>query len=343
MTSSNQSSSWIARKAQGVGVAMRATRDKGCLRAVDGGASVVLLVSLAGCGAVLSKPQAAAIQDFAQASDTFVKLPSAVLRSYEEVHLETRMFDTTTVGERDASRAVTQLMRAIAFSQELEKLAVKLDATTDVLSQYAALLRKLSSNMSGGVAEAASDLGGALDESIGSYNQVLGGKAPSLPPVGSAAASAARAVGGLYVKHQQLAYLREFVGRADPLVTRLTSDVDILVSTFLGAEGYLGADATSIQNTLAAYASSHGIALSVADVHFFGETLRKEALAVGLAEKVRDISTKLAKAHSALKVALAPRPSLVSARAELQVLIKELQAAAQVKAKLDGTKKCTIQ
>jgi len=300
-------------------------------------ALVAVLAAVTGCGAVLTKPQASAIQDFAQANDTFVKLPATVLRSYEEVHLETRMFDATTVGTRDAPRAVTQLMRAIEFSQQLEKVAVQLDAATEVLSQYAALLRKLSSDVVGGVDATATDLGRALDQSIGSYNQVLGGSATPLPSVGSAAAAAARAVGGLYTKHRQLAYLREFVAQADPLVTRLTSDVGVLLGAFVGAEGYLGADAMSIQATLTAYASSHGVALTVSDVHLFGEALRKEVLAAKLADDVRTTSTKLAKAHAALKGVLDPRPSLVSARSELQVLITELQAAAQVKAKLDST------
>ena len=312
----------------------RGSQHPGSIAAV---AAVTVLVAVAGCGAALTKTQTAAIQDFAQANDMFVKFPAAVLRTYEEVHLETRTFDATSVGARDASRAVTQLVRAVEFSQELEKVAVKLDAVTEVLCQYAALLRRLSSDMSGGVDEAAADLGSALDTSIGGYNRVSGGAPLSL--VGAGAASAARAAGGLYIKHRQLVYLREFVGRADPLVTRLAGDVGVLVGSFIGADGYLGADTTSIQRTLAVYASAHGTALTVSDVHLFGEALRKEALAATLAEDVQHMSTELAKTHSALKGVLDPRTSSVNAKAELQVLIAELQAAARVKAKLDGTNK----
>ena len=301
----------------------RGSQHPGSIAAV---AAVTVLVAVAGCGAALTKTQTAAIQDFAQANDMFVKFPAAVLRTYEEVHLETRTFDATSVGARDASRAVTQLVRAVEF-----------DAVTEVLCQYAALLRRLSSDMSGGVDEAAADLGSALDTSIGGYNRVSGGAPLSL--VGAGAASAARAAGGLYIKHRQLVYLREFVGRADPLVTRLAGDVGVLVGSFIGADGYLGADTTSIQRTLAVYASAHGTALTVSDVHLFGEALRKEALAATLAEDVQHMSTELAKTHSALKGVLDPRTSSVNAKAELQVLIAELQAAARVKAKLDGTNK----
>jgi hypothetical protein len=297
---------------------------------------LVAVLITSGCGAVLSKPQAAAIQGFANADDSFVKLPSTVVRSYEQVHLEARTFDATTVAAKDASRGVTQLVHAIQFSQELEALAVELDAAAEVLGQYAALLRGLSSDMGGGVDETATALGGALDKSIDSYNQVFGAKSAPLPLVGTAAAAAARAVAGLYVKHQQLVYLRELVRRADPLVTRLATDVDVLIRSFVGPDGHLGADATSIQASLAAYASTRGMALAVSDVHLFGEALRKEVLAEKLAENVRKISVRLAKAHSALKGVLDPRPSVESALAEVQVLVTELQAAARVKAKLDS-------
>ncbi len=136
------------------------------------GSALVLLAAVlvvAGCGAVLTKPQAAAIQDFAKADDTFVKLPSAVVRSYEEVHLETRTFDATTVAAKDASRGVTQLVRAIQFSlQDISENvdSIREDATElkEVVAGMASSATKLGREL--GLVDDAAKAVGALAEVV---------------------------------------------------------------------------------------------------------------------------------------------------------------------------------
>jgi hypothetical protein len=112
-----------------------------------------------------------------------------------------------------------------------------------------------------------------------------------------------------------------------------------VTATFSGPDGALAADATNIENTFKVYVSDSSRTVGAPDFWLFAEVLSKQALALTLAEQVRDTSTRLASSHKALADALAPKPSLAEARSELSTLAAQLQAAATVKSKIDAVNK----
>jgi hypothetical protein len=303
------------------------------------GAVLILSVALSGCGTVLTKAQTDVIQSFAHANETYAKLPASVLRSYEDVHFATRVLDASAAGKQDPSRSLGQIEGAVRFWQEVESKAVQLDAALQIFDRYTALLARLSSDNLVDLDGAATDLGGAFAASVDAYNSLPAAKTNPLPSVGSDVAAVARAVGGVFIKNRQLAYLREFVQRADPVICKLSSDIKSLAATFTGPDGSFVADAKDIENTFKIYVSDSTGTVGAADFWLFAEALRKEALALTLAEHVRDASTKLASSHKALAGVLAPKPSLAEARSELSTLIEQLQAASTVKSKLDALNK----
>lgn len=302
------------------------------------GASTVLLLSVAlsGCGTLLTKAQTDVIQNFAHANETYATLPVSVLRAYEDVHFATRVLGASTARKQDS---LGQIERAVRFWQEVESEAVQLDAALQIFGRYTALLARLSSDNLVDLDGAATELGSAFEASVDVYNSLPAGKTNPLPSVGSDVAAIARTVGGVLIKNRQLAYLREFVKRADPVISKLSSDIKSLAATFIGPDGNFAADAKDIENTFQIYVSTGTRTVGATDLWLFAEALRKEALALALAEQVRDASTKLASSHKALVDVLAPKPSLTEGRSELSTLIEELQAASTLKSKIDASNK----
>ena len=282
------------------------------------------------CGTLLTKEQTDVIVDFSRANEAYSKLPGSVLRSYDEVHLATRVIGASAAGKENAARESEQIRGAVDFWQEIEAEAVRLDAALEVLDRYRAVLVRLSSPDLADLDGAATDLGNALDGSIKAYNQLPNGKANPLPSIGSYVAAGVRAVGGTFARNRQLAYLREYVEQATPLIERLTSDVKDLVEPFIGPNGSFAADAANVNGALKDCLAGCAVPLGPADLELFAETLRREAVATALAEKVRDTSSKLAASHKALRLALAPKPSVHEAREEIEALVGELQAAAKL-------------
>jgi hypothetical protein len=279
------------------------------------------------CGTLLTKAQTDVVQDFARANGAYAKLPGSVLRSYGDVHFTTRVLGATEV-----SPQLAQIDQALKTLREIDALAVRLDAALDIFDQYRALLERLSSPDLTDLDGAASSLGSAFEGSIKAYNAVPA--VSPLPQIGPDIAAGARALGGVFVRHRQLAYLRKFVEQADPVIARLASDVENLVASTVA--GSLNADADNIRRTLKVCLETCAVKPGPADLALYAETLRKDQVTLALAGKVRDASRKLASSHKALEPALRPAPSIREARAEVDGLIAELTAAAKIKSKLDA-------
>jgi hypothetical protein len=292
---------------------------------------------LGGCGAVLTTSQAKVVQQFSQANGSYSKLPASVLRSYGEVHFATEVLGASVTDGRDAALALKGVHHALEFQQSIKTDTAKLAAALQIFDSYAGLLGKLAAdNPAGDLDAAATDLGGALAQSISVYNGLPPGKAGPLPSIGADVGAAARALGGLFVRNRQLVYLRQYVTAADPVIQRLTADVKELVGTLVGPQGHLAADKDALDATFTTYFIRHATVLGASDVRLFANTLRKNTLAAELAQEVLDASTKLAAAHKALGPALDPKPSLGAAWAEVKTLIAQVQAAAQVETTLEA-------
>jgi len=293
----------------------------------------------AGCGTLLTKDQTDVLADFAQANAGYAKLPGSVLRAYEDLHFRTRVLGASVAIGDDPGRVGGQVDQAVKTATELDVVAVRFDAALKIFDRYRALLERLSSPDLADLDSAASALGSGFDQSVKAYNALPVKKDRPLPDIGSDIAAGARALGGVWVRNRQLAYLQRFVKQANPVIAQLAAEVGTMIESNVAPS--LAADAVNLQNALKDCLANRPVKPGPADLVLFADALRKDREVAALARKLQQASRKLASSHQALQGALGPSPSIHEARAEVDGLITEITAAAKLKSTLDAASAST--
>jgi hypothetical protein len=324
----------------------------------------VCLATLAatGCSAVLTTPQVDAIHSFAAASAPYPTLPGSLFRAYADLHASREMLEASTARVADAPLSLEQLHKGLSLAANIDAQAQELDKALGILTDYSAALGALSSDaVLADLDSAASTFGSALDTAIAQYNTLPAAQGSPLPSPGSGAATAARSLGGIWVRHRQAAYLYEFVIKADPTLQLLLPRILAMVKSFYDpshpdagrladevksfdkafrtyfafqettvlSQGDVGCpkeEVKCLKAALSGYAALSDNKLRVADVQVFFLWLRGEQEATTLALSVLRATETLAKAHHALAAAMSPDTSLSAAVAEIQALVKEVKA-----------------
>jgi hypothetical protein len=324
----------------------------------------VFLATLAGtgCSAVLTTPQVDAIHSFATAAGPYPTLPGSLFRAYADIHASRELLEASTARVADAPLSLEHLHKGLSLAAHIDAEAQELDKTLGILSDYSAALGALSSDaVLADLDSATSTFGTALDKTIAEYNTLPSAQGSPLPSLGSGAATAARSLGGIWVRHRQAAYLHEFVVKADPTLQLLLARILTIVKSFYDPshpdagrladevksfdkafttyfafqettvlpQGDIGCPKEEVKCLKAALSSFAALSenkLRVADVQVFFLWLRGEQEATTLALSVLRATETLAKAHHALAAAMSPDTSLSAAIAEIQTLAKEVKA-----------------
>ena len=198
-----------------------------------------LAIFAGGCS-VLTESQVKEVNKFAHAAKSYGTFPGAVVKSHSDIRKTQKMLEaaTFTDGEQ-ALRMITE--NVVSSQEEFEMRAAKADMALDILNNYAELLVKLTSDIYTNELQAsAENLGESIDKGIKTYNKEYRKNSVPLESFGSVAAALVRGGGGIYIKRLQSKGLKEAVGKADPVVNEIISDVEDLLVIYLDSPGEKG-------------------------------------------------------------------------------------------------------
>jgi hypothetical protein len=300
------------------------------------------LVASGACSSVLTKPQVDAIHVFAVASSSYPQVPGRLLQTYADLHAEREVFAAATARATDAPASLQHLHDAVTLEEAIRAQVSELEKALDILTEYSSALELLSSDtVLADLDSTALTFGNSVDTAITSYNGLPSEQANPLPKFGSEAATAARALGGIWIRHRQAHYLHEFVTKAVPTLQRLLPRITALVSSLydpVHKQGSLTVEVGRVDEAFATYFpyQGTGTTLHLADVQIFFLWLRSEQDAEKLAVSTLHATETLAAAHRALAASLSPGVDTTALIATLHALLTEIKAGSSVGQKVSS-------
>lgn len=301
----------------------------------------MIVFAATGC-AVLTQSQVDAVKKFAGATQNYGTLPGSVINGYEGVNQQLMYADVATLqfgraktvqgpdGKRIsvAQGGLDMMADARGSQQEFAERAARADAALAVLDRYAQVLVRLTSDeFTDAVDASATDLGQSLDDSIRTYNSISSGS--DLPPIGAVVAQAVSGAGRVFIRHRQTLLLQKYVAEADPVVARLTEEIETLVSTLQPRIDRLG---KNVGEKFISVANANE-RLELETVRSFGEMLDRADEARALAAQVVVSARQYREAHAALLVATREEKGLAGAIDQIRVLSDQIKAARKLKSK----------
>ncbi len=296
---------------------------------------VVLLAAsityFGGCS-VLTESQVKEVQRFAKAGQSYGTLPGTVIIAYGEISAEDRLLGvparTFSAGDPSADQALDSMAAARKAIQNFNEVANQADDALKIIDTYAdALVELTSDQFTKDLDESAIAFGKAIDKGIDKYNKLYDKK---LSLVGEVVAQVIRGVGGIYIRHKQSVFLREYVQKADPVVQELMNDVERIISgnILLNLEELqkrLKNDARNLMNQRKS--------IDLATAVRVNETFTRLELTEGLAKSALASAQRYRAAHHALLEATKEKHDLQSQIAEITAFANEVQAAQKLKNK----------
>jgi hypothetical protein len=304
---------------------------------------ILFLLGLTGC-AVLTSSQVREVGNFSKATKEFITLPAALPKTYgillrDNVLLAVSRHeygapdDRRKVDTSRANQAWEDVKTAYNLETEFGEAGKRLDGALEVLRLYAEILSALVSDQSGAaLEESAVHLGNSLDAATEAYNREYRRDRP-MKKAGTQVAEALRAMGGIYFRQKQIAVLRETVEDAAPLIEDLMAEIeDIASQQFKPAfinyeENYLGKEFRSV--------AISNRRVSVTTVMIVYEDLRRARRGAALADQIAQAARTYNLAHRSLVAKTRSRRDLKKAIEEIQTLKKEIDAARNVKEKMN--------
>jgi DNA repair exonuclease SbcCD ATPase subunit len=209
-----------------------------------------------------------------------------------------------------------------------------MDAALAVLKTYSQILTTLTSdNYTNALGESAAKLGKSLDAATDAYSQKYSAAKP-LQKAGGAIAQGVRTAGGLYIRHRQIAILRDTVEAANPLIQGLMSQVEDIAANRLKPDfanyekNYLGAEFKSVAN--------NSQRLAVTTVSAVYDDLNRARRSAILADQVAAAAGTYKRAHERLVENTRERADLKQPITEIETLIKEVNEGTKVRRTVGG-------
>jgi hypothetical protein len=220
-----------------------------------------------------------------------------------------------------------ELQKANLFAAAFQSTAKEADAALDVLNKYADLLVTLSSDEFTDSLDATSkSLGKSLDKAVKQYNESF--RKPQqkseLGLIGGSVAAVIRGGGGIWIRHRQAKYLKEYVTAAQPVVMDLTAEVQVLMTNKVMTELSELEDRFKEDFKTAAGRLQH---LSLETLQTMADTQRKISSARDLCKSAASAAGKFAAAHSKLAENVSRRQNLKSRIEEIMALADEIKKA----------------
>lgn len=292
-------------------------------------ALTVVTLGVGGC-AVLTDGQVAAVNQFAEATKGFGTSPGTVITAYAALRSERALLESAT--RTDGNIAARDLETALRQETELESRAASSDAAIGVLDDYAQMLSLLSSSkFTDDLQNQTIALGSSIDNGIATFNKLSRSQVNSF---GDIVASIVRAAGGIWIRHEQHKALVAAVTQAKTPVDTLTSNVEGLMTFFLGPPDDAGKnlflrESKEVQGFLAR-SQPPGRQLNVLERT---QTAMRQAFdGQKLAESCKRAAVQYRNAHSELVQAITDgKTDLKGLVAQIQVLSQEIKAGKRVR------------
>jgi hypothetical protein len=280
------------------------------------------------CATILTKSQVKAVDDFASATNGYEELPPQVIRAWDEIRLTGGVLAMTSVGTGlPGVDALGSLERKVDQSLEFQADANELRSSLEILKQYTALLKTLTSDDYTNETEArAKDLGRSCDGAVNEYNKVSG---KSLPKFASIAAAAIEGLGSIYLRVRQGMYLKEYVAQANKALPKILERVHEILGV-----ADVAAERARLGNTFAASAQAKGT-LGYAEAQAIADLLRKQKATEKLVASVQAATDSYIDAHAELAAALLEKKDLKGRLDVVTAFSDRVRAAIEVKKALD--------
>lgn len=226
-----------------------------------------------------------------------------------------------------AEEVQANLEKARKANQAFGSAASKADKALSVLDLYSDCLLSLASDTyTNELGQSATALGQSLDTAVNTYNKSFDANVGTF---GALIGGAVRAAGGIYIRHEQEKYLRDFINAADAkMIPSLTRDIRILMQD--DVKPNLSALRSRLDDDFA-IAATEAKTLPLPTIHMINEWYDE----LDKADKLADAATKSAatyrSAHAKLAAAFDKRTDFQRASEEIQTLISELRAAEKIK------------
>jgi len=294
-----------------------------------------ILFLTAGC-AVLTDSQIQEVNRFSKAAAAYGTLPGEPISQYGSLAKQDRVIDlaNTTLGEEGTGiKEWAQLQKALEMENTFTSDSAKLNASLNVITNYAEGLQELTSKeVTDELDKSAEELGTALDKATKQYNEVV------LKPqnkkefglIGGATAGAIRAAGGLFLSNRQAHYTKDFVTKADPLLSDMMGEIQSLMTRQIDR---LTTQEERIQNNFTTLFKRRK-QLTPETLLLFSHQLEVNHHAKQLATKANDAAGAFVQAHHALKSALENRKTLTSHIETIETLIQHIKQGLAIKDKV---------
>jgi hypothetical protein len=282
-----------------------------------------------GC-ALLTKSEVQEVKAFANATKNYGTLPGGAIKAYGDISRNDRELEAsarTFKSGKIAEQVRTNLEKSREADQAFAAAAERADKALSVLNTYSDCLSALSSDTyTDDLGQSASNLGKSLDQAVGAYNKSFGG---NFGTFGAIVAGAIRAGGGIYIRHKQVTYLRDFIAAADAkMIPALTRDIRNLMQN--NVRPNLTALKTRLDQDFD-IAATHGETLPLETIHTINEWYDDLKKADQLAAAATTSANTYRVAHAKLAAAFAKKTDLQGVSDEIQTLIAEIKAAQKIK------------
>jgi hypothetical protein len=313
--------------------------------------TVFLFVTGSGCS-VLTQSQVKGVNTFANAAKNYIDMPGAVIAEHATIREKRQILFASTYTDGDS--ALNAIKNAVDQRKELTDRGCQVDATMNVLKDYAELLVKLTSDDFTKELQTSSEtLANKIDKGIGQYNKIANA---DLNLFGSSVAAMVRGIGGIYIRGEQEKALKHAIISADPVIQSMTRTVEETMALYLSPDqlknieelnpdkgqmglmpgGILDQEKKEIMNKYKSIVKRYEgkqppcLAFAVAD------EIENTDSTVNLAVKVIKAADSFRQAHAVLAKSVLKKQDLPGVIKQIQVLVDEVKAAQELKKKLDN-------
>jgi chaperonin cofactor prefoldin len=278
---------------------------------------------------VLTKSQINEVTKFAKAADSYSALPGAVVKADADIWEATKLLEAS---KTTADQGWNAIVNARRHSDTLYKDAERADKALAILKTYGDLLLTLVSDKpTTALDKSAESLGKSLDNAIKLYNKSYG---TDFTSVGSWAAAAVRAGGGIYIRHRQEELLQQYVAQAQPIIEKLNRDVSNLTDIVANQiKDELTALKNSYDDLAKTFYSAGGMPVST--LQAVRDAYRQGQQALKLAPLCKKAARDYTAAHEKLRSLVMQKQTVRQAIEEIETLETEIEAANKIRTDME--------
>lgn len=292
-----------------------------------------ILILLGSC-ASLSKSQIESVNQFGKTTNNFSAYPSKVMAGLADIRTKRSVYYASSLS--DPKLHISVLDSIYSNANHAKEVSEKVDITFKIIDKYAQSLVLLSSDKyEKDLSEQAERFGLSLDSLITVYNNL--DNTENLPTgIGPAVNKLVIMGGQQYIRSKQAKYVKEFVPKADTLISVMTSNLlNFLQSANI--DELIEAEETGVQSNYLSYLR-HAHNKSTDDDKAYLELLKSLDRVKALRAQTVEATKDLRAAHKKLLLEIREKKKLEESIAELDALYEQIKELKSLISKIDNPK-----